>query len=851
MDFEVTPFFDLTVVASDSLGLKTSQFIRIDLTNVVETTVITSPANFSILEDEPFSFQFTVQSESSDFDLSISKLPSWLQATADFQRIADGSLYPVLVGGATGGPPTNSALNLIGDFAILAIFDDIQTLDVDSAGNTFVYHNEDHLLYRINRTTGRLEHYGGDGTDANSGDGGQATLAGISAVEKLTAAPSGDVYLAISSPDHIIRKIDSQTGIISTVAGKGVSGFSGDGALAVDASLNQPSAVAVDNEGNIFIADQNNHRIRKVDAISNQISTIAGNGNQGLAGNGGPAVQAQLAQPTDLIMDRNGDIILADLSQIRRIDSQGIIDSIYNSGNEITGLAVDLNNDLAVTDGFALIKVGVDSAELLIQAGFGAQDVIQDVANDPFGNVTYSRSGTIQRSIQALTLEGTPDQDNVGMDTIAVILNEGSVKTTSEIFIEVQNINDAPIGQQSVVSLPEDARSGTLVHVLEASDQDGDTLTFKLLATSTGDNFEVDSSGIVNVKESGFDYETTPQYVLNISVADQNMGSHQFDLIVNITDVNEPPLFMTQSVGGIEIAENDPTGFTINTVASDDDGDPVSYQIVTSDLDTVFSVTLLDTLIQIAPIDTAGLNFESLSNENISLTLEARDTGGLADSLEINLTVLDVNEAPLFLDTIADQTVTANSPYSYVVDRELFDDPDKRAFLIPAVSLVILDSSTAPVQAPEWLSFQPSSLTLFGTPAQADTGLINLEFRLTDEGGLFGADTFALTILPDPLNEVIDTMPTGIGEKFLGQISVYPNPVLNRVHIVLEDPASHEDKWVKIIDLTGQIVVTAKMHHRKDLFSLEIDLAHLTSGIYLLAIQEGHLSVYVNRLQKE
>jgi hypothetical protein len=390
---------------------------------------------------------------------------------------------------------------------------------------------------------------------------------------------------------------------------------------------------------------------------------------------------------------------------------------------------LDRGNDLVVTDGFDLRRVSADSVEILVQAGFGAEDVIQDVANDPFGNLTYSRFRTVQRSIQALKIEGIPDQGNVGLDTLDFLVDDGAVQTGGRLFIDVKNVNDPPFGQDVVVSLPENAQQGTLVYVAEAFDQDGDSLTFELSSMVPEDRFEMDSAGNVTVKIGGFDFETIKQYVLTFSVTDENSATAQFSVTINITNINEAPQFPSETVEGFELLENNPMGFSINTLAFDEDGDQLIYQIVSEELDTVFSATQLDTVIWIVPIDTAGLNFESLPNHDITLTLEAHDPGGLADSLEVSFTVLNVNKAPQFLDTIPDQTTVVNSLYSYPIGREFFSDPDNRAFLSPKVPLIILDSSVAPGQDSVWLSFQAAALTLFGTPVPADTGLIILEVR--------------------------------------------------------------------------------------------------------------------------
>src|SRR5207249_12052200 len=117
--------------------------------------------------------------------------------------------------------------------------------------------------------------------------------------------------LVIADIDHRIRRVDTRTGVINTIAGNGTDGFSGDGDPATSASLNFPTDVTVDKAGNLFIADTNNNRIRRVDADTGIITTVAGNGMADFSGDGGPATSASLASPAGLAIDSAGSLIIA------------------------------------------------------------------------------------------------------------------------------------------------------------------------------------------------------------------------------------------------------------------------------------------------------------------------------------------------------------------------------------------------------------------------------------------------------------------------------------------------------------------------------------------------------------
>ena len=125
----------------------------------------------------------------------------------------------------------------------------------------------------------------------------------------------------------MIREVDQATGVITTVAGNGISGYAGDGGLATSAELSDPSGVAVDAAGDLFIADAGNNAIREVNPATGVITTVAGNGNAGYAGDGGPAMAAELNDPSAVAVDAAGDLFIADAgnNRVREVvsDSSG------------------------------------------------------------------------------------------------------------------------------------------------------------------------------------------------------------------------------------------------------------------------------------------------------------------------------------------------------------------------------------------------------------------------------------------------------------------------------------------------------------------------------------------------
>lgn len=172
---------------------------------------------------------------------------------------------------------------------------------------------------------------GGNGR-GYSGDGGSALAAQLQYDNQVAVDAAGNIYIADKSNQRV-RKVNASTGIITTVAGNGVQGYSGDGGLATSAELNYPASVGLDSAGNLYIADWGNYRVRKVSASTGIITTIAGTGNYGYSGNGGPASQASVL-PWSLAVDAAGNIYIADASyRITKITaSSGIITTLAGNG---------------------------------------------------------------------------------------------------------------------------------------------------------------------------------------------------------------------------------------------------------------------------------------------------------------------------------------------------------------------------------------------------------------------------------------------------------------------------------------------------------------------------------------
>ena len=201
---------------------------------------------------------------------------------------------------------------------------------VDNADNLYIADRNNHRILKID-STGTITTFAGTEERGFGGDGGPAVQARLRYPTGVAVDGAGNLYIADQN-NHRLRKVDS-TGTIDTVAGTGESGFGGDNGAAAAAQLSYPSGVAVDGAGNLYIADSGNHRIRRVDSTGT-ITTVAGTGKYGFGGNGGLAVQAQLNYPAGVAVDGAGNLYIADSGNhsIRKVDVTGTIDAVAGTG---------------------------------------------------------------------------------------------------------------------------------------------------------------------------------------------------------------------------------------------------------------------------------------------------------------------------------------------------------------------------------------------------------------------------------------------------------------------------------------------------------------------------------------
>jgi trimeric autotransporter adhesin len=251
-----------------------------------------------------------------------------------------------------------------------------RSVAVDKTGNLFIADFGNNRIRYVDGRTGIISTIAGNGIKEYSGDGGPARNAGLDNPFNIEFDRKGNLFILERS--NRIRFVDAATGIITTVAGNGEDGFEGDGGPAIDASFSNPLDIALDKAGNIFIADEGNNRIRRVDARTGFINTVAGNGDFGFSGDGGQAINANLYQPLRVALDKAGNLYIADNfnHRIRRVDAAtGIINTVAGNGCNIFNPCDDNDGGPALRASlFFFAGLALDKADNIFIASYKTDD---------------------------------------------------------------------------------------------------------------------------------------------------------------------------------------------------------------------------------------------------------------------------------------------------------------------------------------------------------------------------------------------------------------------------------------------------------------------------------------------
>ncbi len=334
-----------------------------------------------------------------------------------FGTIAQGQTINTYAGNGVGAPDSGAYSGDGGPATAAGLFQPVG-LAVDASGNLYIADQENNLIRKVTAKTGIITTIAGDTTGGYKGDDGPATATEFNQPSAVAVDAAGNIYIA-DFGNNRIRKIDAKTNVVTTFAGKGSlkngkGSFSGDRGNADSAGLWRPNGVAVDAKGNVYIADSYNNVVRKVDAITHIITTVAGNHKAGYSGDGGLATAAELNFPWGVALDADGNIYIVDHfnNRIRKVTAQtGIITTIAGSGKR----------------GYSGDGGSADSASLNLPTGLGL---------DIFGNVFIAddfnhRIRKISKNGVITTFAGNGYKNNIGYGGY---LGDGGLATKAELW---------------------------------------------------------------------------------------------------------------------------------------------------------------------------------------------------------------------------------------------------------------------------------------------------------------------------------------------------------------------------------------------------------------------------------
>ncbi len=360
----------------------------------------------------------------------------------------------------------------------------------DAQGNLYIAEAGSNTIRKVD-TAGLITTIAGTGTQGFSGDNGPATAARLDSPQGL-ALDAGNLLYIADTHNHRIRKLDLATGMITTIAGS-TAGFSGDNGLATVAQLDLPTALAID-ANSLYIADTQNYRVRKIAIATGLITTVAGNGTQGFSGDGGLATAASIDSPTGVAIDSAGDLYIADTHnhRIRKIAATGIITTIAGTGADaFTGdNAAAKAASLALPHGLSIDAAGnlyiADTENHRIRRVDAITGAITTVA----GNGTQSFSGDDgAATLAALDSPRATAISSAGLPTLADTANQRVRQLDAQLTPNIHTIAglSSTAGDALTLAAPTTLVYGDeqLTASLASSTPATGSLSFTLLDTST------------------------------------------------------------------------------------------------------------------------------------------------------------------------------------------------------------------------------------------------------------------------------------------------------------------------------------------------------------------------------
>ena len=653
-------------------------------------------------------------------------------------------------------------------------------VEIDETGAVLIADFDSNRIRKVG-TDGIITTIAGNGNYGYDGDGGAAIDASMRHPWGVAADGLGNTFTT-NNVENVIRKIDS-AGVITTIAGNGTRGYSGDGGPADQAQLNWPRGIDADEVGNVYFSDWQNSRIRKIDT-NGIITTVAGNGVSGNSGDGGPATSASLRSPYDVAVGPTGKLFIADTSnnRVRQVDEAGIITTLASFSQSITAVDADSSGNVYVTN-FENKVFQIDSAGVITTiAGTGTQAYSGDggsplladlfvptgVASDSSGSV-YISTGRSNRIRKIGTI------GNVADTTPPVVL----ANVSGELGENSWYIDDATISwTQDDPESQITETTGCTTEVV-ALDTVGDT--FDCSATSSGGTtaesvtVKRDSTApeiIISAPTDGATYTVGEAVAADFACSDLTAG---IDTCAGTVPIGADIDTTTEGdqafvVDAIDNAGNAATLQLTYTVAAGNSA-PVAQPDSVVDIVEDSAATLVDVLANDTDPDGDPLSIESISDASGGITAIVGTTasytpdpnffgtdsftyiatdgnGGSSEATLVTVQVDPVNDVPT-LDTIADLSIEEDAGQQSVAMTGISAGPpnETQTLLITASSS---DTAIIPNPVVDYTSPSATGSLLFTAEPDA-TGSATITVLVADDGGTAngGIDRLSRTFTVD------------------------------------------------------------------------------------------------------
>ncbi|NVK82760.1 MAG: T9SS type A sorting domain-containing protein, partial [Cytophagia bacterium] len=806
--------YNVILRANDGRGGITEQPFTISVTKPNTSPVFTSTPVTKIREGEEYSYDITTTDADEDIvTVTAPTLPEWLT----LEKEAISYRASTFAGSGIQGKADGSANN--------ASFSRPTGIVHDASGNVYITDRLNHLIRKIT-PQGEVSTLAGSGVRGSQD--GNGVSASFNSPMGITIDASGNLYV-VDRGNEKIRRITPE-GDVTTFAGSGTSGdIDGNG---VSASFSNISDVVFDKEGNLYVTDSGNYKIRKI-TPNGDVTTFAGSGEQGSQDGKGTAASFQ--GPASIAIDESGNVFVGDFytqSAIRKITPDGVVSTFNISGYDVgypTGMAFDSFGNLYFVDVIAsddIVKVSPEGIAVVITDGLANYNGAYDLTVDA-SNIIYAVDDDNHKIVKIEATYGYTITGNttgkVGNHNVILKANDGNGGETEQSFTIIV-LNEAPTDiTLDVAQINENNAVDQKIGDLSSVDPNtGDTHTYTLVngdGDTDNDKFKIEAGALV--ANAVFNFEEKSSYTIRVRTTDAGNLTFEKSFTITIVDANDAPTAISTS-SEASIIENSETETVVTTFTTTDEdaGDSHTYTLVAGDGDADnASFTIDGDALQVAEV----FDFEIKSS--YSVRVRSTDSEGAFTDRVLAIEVTNEAEANIERTGDFDFDLTALAlTTSKIWTLTNSGDSDTEVTLTSSNQVFEISQSTVALAAGE-----SKEVTISFTPTQAQEyeGTITLTYLIVGEKesqiliNLTGTGTI-ITAIEEP----------GFKDE---DVEVYPNPVSELLTINLNNIL------VDKVDLSILAADGVGLWNRTEVKEkqVSVDVSHYTSGLYILLISDG------------